>query len=210
MACAARITDFSPDPHTLLTVKAGVACGRPAAMPIWRAMFCPNPDGKNAAHDQFVDLIRLNACAAQGLDDYGRAQLGPTKYRSAVPEKCLPRCGRRMQLRLHWCSCCLRFWKVESCLCPACACLECCFRAGHRLSPRAGKTWGLSGYRVGAGERAGHENHFCHCTLFPAPDELVAVLSGRLARLAQQGSGAPASGTTFRGRKLLSNILFTM
>ena len=40
-ACAASITAFSPDPHTLLIVIAGIDDGRPALIDAWRAGFCP-------------------------------------------------------------------------------------------------------------------------------------------------------------------------
>ena len=43
IACAASITAFSPEPHTLLIVIAGTVTGRPALIAAWRAGFWPLP-----------------------------------------------------------------------------------------------------------------------------------------------------------------------
>src|SRR5512134_551367 len=41
--CAASITAFRPEPHTLLMVMAGIMSGRPALIAAWRAGFWPTP-----------------------------------------------------------------------------------------------------------------------------------------------------------------------
>src|SRR3990172_9057487 len=43
MAMPAKATAFSPEPHTLLTVKEGTAIGIPACTAHWRAGFSPRP-----------------------------------------------------------------------------------------------------------------------------------------------------------------------
>src|SRR4051812_33050044 len=43
MPCAANITAFSPEPQTLLIVKAATVSGSPPFRAAWRAGFCPSP-----------------------------------------------------------------------------------------------------------------------------------------------------------------------
>src|SRR3972149_5124794 len=48
-ACAASMTDFSPEPHILFTVVAGTVSGTPAAMAACRAGAWPLPAGRAVA-----------------------------------------------------------------------------------------------------------------------------------------------------------------
>ena len=45
-ACAASMTDFKPDPHTLFTVKHSTDFGKPAKTAACRAGACPTPAGR--------------------------------------------------------------------------------------------------------------------------------------------------------------------
>ena len=63
------------------------------------------------------------------------------------------------------------FAESLSCLCPACACFECCFRAGQIRVP--------CGYRDGAGDCADDDKFFCHCILFRHCTDSSAVFHTR-------------------------------
>ena len=43
MICDASVTDFRPEPHSMLMVVAGTSTGSPAPIAAWRAAFWPRP-----------------------------------------------------------------------------------------------------------------------------------------------------------------------
>ena len=79
--CAASITAFRPEPHTLLMVIAGTACGKPALDHRLARRVLAGAGLQHLAEDDLADLIGADARAfEQGLDDggaeFGRGGLG--------------------------------------------------------------------------------------------------------------------------------------
>jgi len=86
---------FMPDPHTLLTVVAPTASGRPAARIAWRAGACALAGGQHATHQDLVHLLRRQIRPLQGsADDVGaeRRRCQRRKITEVAPERrCAPR-----------------------------------------------------------------------------------------------------------------------
>jgi hypothetical protein len=78
-ACAASITAFRPEPHTLLIVIAGMASGSPALRDDWRAAFWPLPavstwpritsDTASALTPVFASSARITVAPSSGAGD---------------------------------------------------------------------------------------------------------------------------------------------
>ncbi len=76
IACAASITAFSPEPHTLLTVTAGTASDSPPRERGLPRRGLAETGRDHVAHEAFVDARRIDAGAAHGFADDERAELG--------------------------------------------------------------------------------------------------------------------------------------
>ena len=96
IAWAASMTAFSPEPHTLLTVKAAMVSGRPALSAACRAGFWPTPACRTLPMMHLVDLV--------GADARARFSASPTdqgpepaarECRPARRGTCRSACGRR-------------------------------------------------------------------------------------------------------------------
>ena len=61
------MTAFMPEPHSLLMVVRPVASGRPALREAWRAGPLLETGWKGRTHNNFVDILALDACGKQLL-----------------------------------------------------------------------------------------------------------------------------------------------
>jgi hypothetical protein len=85
IACAASMTAFKPDPHTLFTVNEGTVFGIPAAIAACRAGFCPIP-----------------AVSTLPITTSSTASGGTPARRSASAIARAPRAGAVNGLRVPW------------------------------------------------------------------------------------------------------------
>ena len=86
IACAASMTDFNPEPHTLLTVVAPTLSGKPPKIAAWRAGFCPRPA------ETTLPMITSSICAIS---------LIPARSAAALTT-IAPKRGAGKLLRLPW------------------------------------------------------------------------------------------------------------
>ena len=76
MICDASVTDFSPEPHSMLMVVAGTSTGSPAPIAAWRAGILAEAGLQHAPEQDLLDLLGRDLCPLERRPDRMAAQLG--------------------------------------------------------------------------------------------------------------------------------------